>query len=59
MVTIKLTSVLYLYPRLDINNNPYTKLITEDKEYDVQGHINFNYQFNEVTFKEKRNSTYI
>jgi hypothetical protein len=54
MITIRLTSVLYLYPRLDVDNNPYTRLITEDGEYDVIGHINFNYQFNEVTFKEKK-----
>ena len=53
MTTLKLSQILSLYPRLDVNNNPYTRLITEDKEYDVQGHINFNYQFNEVTFKEK------
>lgn len=52
MITIRLSQVLYLYPRLDMNNNPYTRLITEDKEYDVYGHINFNYEDKEITFKQ-------
>ena len=54
MTTLKLSQILSLYPRLDVNNNPYIRLTTNlgIKEYDIYGHINFDYENKEVTFKQ-------
>jgi len=51
MNTIKFSQILYLYPRTDIDGKSYTRVITSDEQYDIYGHIRFDYENKQIEYK--------